>query len=173
MDKLRNYDIEFSGLKVGKHRFSFEIGEAFFQMFEIEQEFGKPRISVEVLLDKHTTFLELFIKISGKVELICDITVEPFDYPLENQTKVLVKYGDIYDDSSEEVIIISHQDYAFNIAQLIYESVVLAIPMKKISPNVTDEDLDFIEKFSSKVEEIEENVEEIDPRWEALKKIKK
>lgn len=173
MDKLRNYDIEFSGLKVGKHKFNFEIDGAFFQIFEIEQEFEKPKINVEVLLDKHTTFLEFFVKISGKVELVCDITTKPFDYLLENQTKILVKYGVTYDDSNEEVITIPHQDFAFNIAQLIYESIVLAIPMKKISPNVTDEDLDFVERFASKVEEIEENMEEeIDPRWEALKKIK-
>lgn len=56
MDKLRNYDVSFSGLKNGKHEFKFEIDKTFFQLFDTEQEFTNPRIEVNVLLDKHTTF---------------------------------------------------------------------------------------------------------------------
>jgi hypothetical protein len=48
---------------------------------------------VNVLLDKHTTFLEFEIKIKGTVELVCDITNENFDHPIENEIKVLVNLG--------------------------------------------------------------------------------
>ena len=67
MDKLRNYDVSFSGLKNGKHEFRFEIDNTFFQLFDTEQEFTNPRIEVHVSLDKHTTFLEFEIKINGLV----------------------------------------------------------------------------------------------------------
>ncbi len=93
MDKLRNYDVSFSGLKNGKHEFKFEIDKTFFQLFDTEQEFTNPRIEVAVLLDKHTTFLEFEIKIKGDVELVCDITNENFDYPIENEIKILVNFG--------------------------------------------------------------------------------
>ncbi|EJL72094.1 YceD family protein [Chryseobacterium populi] len=173
MDKLRNYDVSFSGLKYGKHKFKFEIDKTFFQLFDTEQEFTNPKITVDVLLDKHTTFLEFEIKVSGTVELVCDITNEDFDHPIENQIKVLVKFGEEYDDSEEDVITIPTSDHAFNIAQLIYENVALSIPMKKVSPNVSDEDLEILEKFSPKdIEESEEKEEESDPRWEALRKLK-
>ena len=173
MDKLRNYDLSFSGLKNGKHTFHFEIDQAFFQLFDTEQEFSDPKITAEVLLDKHTTFLEFFIKTKGDVELICDITSQPFRHPIENEIKVLVKFGEEYDDSDEEVIQIPMQDHAFNVAQLIYEDVVLSVPMKKISPDVSDEDLEILEKFSPKAEKItEEKESENDPRWDALKKLK-
>lgn len=173
MDKLRNYDVSFSGLKNGKHTFHFEIDQAFFQLFDTEQEFSDPKITAEVLLDKHTTFLEFFIKTKGDVELICDITSQPFRHTIENEIKVLVKFGEEYDDSDEEVIQIPMQDHAFNVAQLIYEDVVLSVPMKKISPDVSDEDLEILEKFSPKAEKItEEKESENDPRWDALKKLK-
>jgi len=173
MDKLRNYDVSFSGLKNGKHEFRFEIDKTFFQLFDTEQEFTNPRIIVDVLLDKHTTFLEFEIKIHGLVELVCDITNENFDHSIENQIRVLVKFGEEYDDTDEDVITIPSSDHAFNIAQLIYENVVLSIPMKKISPNVNDEDLEILEKFSPKdIKEIEEEEHESDPRWDALKKLK-
>ncbi|MEG0693984.1 MAG: DUF177 domain-containing protein, partial [Oscillospiraceae bacterium] len=112
--------------------------------------------------------LEFEIKVDGTVELVCDITNEDFTYPIENQIGILVKFGEEYDDSEEDVITIPANDHAFNISQLIYENVALSIPMKKLSPNVSDEDLEILEKFSPK--EIEE--EESDPRWDALKNLK-
>ncbi|ASE62895.1 DUF177 domain-containing protein [Chryseobacterium indologenes] len=173
MDKLRNYDVSFSGLKNGKHEFKFEIDKTFFQLFDTEQEFTNPRIEVAVLLDKHTTFLEFEIKIKGDVELVCDITNENFDYPIENEIKILVNFGEEYDDSNEDVITIPTSDHAFNVAHLIYENVMLSIPMKKISPNVSDEDLKILDQFSpQEIEEEEEREHESDPRWDALRKLK-
>ena len=170
MDKLRNYDISFSGLKIGKHEFRFEIDKEFFQLFDTEQEFTNPKIDVEVFLNKHTTFLEFEVKVDGKVELVCDITNDSFDHSIENQIGILVKFGEEYDDSEEDVVTILTNDHAFNVAHLIYENVSLSIPMKKVSPNISDEDLAILEKFSPK--EIEEEEHEVDPRWEALKKLK-
>ncbi|AZA56064.1 YceD family protein [Chryseobacterium shandongense] len=171
MDKLRNYDVSFSGLKTGKHVFRFEIDKEFFQLFDTEQEFTNPEISVDVLLDKHSTFLEFDIRVNGKVELVCDITNENFHHSIENEIRVLVKFGEEYDDSEEDVITIPSSDHAFNVAQLIYENVALSIPMKKISPNVSDEDLAILEKFSPKQNDQEEG-HESDPRWDALKNLK-
>ena len=171
MDKLRNYDIVFSGLKNGKHTFRFEIDKAFFQLFDTEQEFTDPKILVEVLMEKHTTFLELWIRTSGTVNLICDLSNENFDHHIENEIKVLVKFGEEFDDSDEDVITIPKTDHAFNAAQLIYEDVILSVPMKKISPNISDEDLKILEKFLPKEEVVEEEPES-DPRWDALKNLK-
>ncbi|MEC5394893.1 YceD family protein [Bergeyella sp. RCAD1439] len=173
MDKYRNYDIAFVGLKNGKHEFQFEIGKAFFELFDTEQEFTNPRIVAEALLEKHSTFLELTIRTSGTVNLVCDLTGSPFDYPIDNTLKVLVKYGETYDDTNEEVITIPHSDHAFNIAQLVYEDVMLSIPMKKISPEVSEEDWAILEQYNPSEPDGQEDEEsEGDPRWEALKKLK-
>lgn len=169
MDKLKNYDISFSGLKTGKHEFKFEIDGEFFELFDTEQEFTNPNIVAHVLLEKHTTFLEFTTSITGTIELVCDITNEDFNHPIDNEIKVLVKFGEEYDDSEEDVITIPTSDHAFNISQLIYENVMLSVPMKKISPNVSDEDIKAVEQFGI----VEEEKEEIsDPRWDALKKLK-
>lgn len=170
MDKFRNYDIEFSGLKNGKHEFRFEIDKKFFQLFDTEQEFTEPKIVADILMDKHTTFLELLIKTSGTVNLVCDITNENFEHPIEHEIEVLVNFGEEYDDSNVDVVTIPKTDHAFNASQLIYEDVMLSIPMKKVSPNISDEDFEILEKFSPK-DTVEEEPD-IDPRWEALKKLK-
>lgn len=173
MDKLRNYDIAFSGLKDGNHSFNFEIDQAFFNLFATEQDFKNPKIVAEVLLRKHSTFLEFVIDIEGTIELVCDITTNNFNHAIDSQVKVLVKFGEEYDDSDLDIITIPQQDNAFNIAQLLYEDVVLSVPMKKISPDLAEDDILLLEKFSpQEVEEEKDNEEEIDPRWNALKDLK-
>lgn len=177
MERLRNYDIAFSGLKNGKHEFHFEIGKEFFLLFDTEQEFSKPQITAAVLMDKHSSFLEFIIDISGSVTLICDISNQEYSHSIENEIKVLVKFGSEFDDSDVDVITITENAHAFNVAQLIYEDVMLSIPMKKISPDLSEEDLQILNKFSPKDEDFLENAEdeeetEADPRWDALKKLK-
>ena len=173
MDKYRNYDVAFSGLKNGKHELTFNITQEFFDLFETEQEFTDAQIEAKVFLEKHTTFLDFLVKIKGTVNLICDISNEEFTDPIENEIKILVKFGEEYDDSNEEIITIPIADSHFNVAQLIFEAVVLSIPMKKIAPHVEGSSIyeELLDKFSPKEKKEREN-EAIDPRWEALKKLK-
>ena len=106
--------------------------------------------------------------------MVCDITNENFDYPIENEIKILVNFGEEYDDSNEDVITIPTAEHAFNVAHLIYENVMLFYSDEKISPNVSDEDLKILDQFSPKdIEVTEEEEHESDPRWDALKKIKR
>ncbi|QFG54051.1 YceD family protein [Chryseobacterium sp.] len=170
MEKLRKYEVVFSGLKNGKHNFRFEIDKEFFQLFDTEQEFTDPKLVADVLMEKHTTFLEFWITTSGTVNLTCDITNDQFDHPISSEMRLLVQFGEEYDDSEEEVITIPRNDHAFNVAQFIYEEVMLAIPMKKISPNISDEDIENLEKYKPQVETDKEP--EADPRWDALRKLK-
>ncbi|SIT95885.1 Uncharacterized ACR, COG1399 [Epilithonimonas bovis DSM 19482] len=174
MDRFRNYDIAFSGLKTGKHDFKFEINQEFFDLFETEREFFNPEINIDVLLDKHTTFLEFYINVSGTVQLICDISNDEFSENISNDLKVLVKFGEEYDDSNEDIITIPHKDSEFNIANLIYEAVVLSIPMKKLAPSVRDNDeyQKLLDQYSPQITEEDEEEQSIDPRWAALKKLK-
>lgn len=182
MDKFRNYEVVFSGLKNGKHKFQFEIDQSFFELHEAEQEFTNPRLVAEILLEKHTTFLEFWIEVHGNVALECDITGEIFDYEINPELKLLVNFGETYDDSNEEVITIPSTDHAFNMAQILYEMVVLAIPMKKIAPSIAKEDWELVERYAlfsekeakeSEQKFADENEQqEVDPRWEALKKLK-
>ena len=95
---------------------------------------------------------------------------------MENEIKILVKFGEEYDDSNEEIITIPMTDSHFNAAQLIFEAVVLSIPMKKLAPHIEDHSTyaELLDTFSPKIREEKESTEDqdIDPRWEALKKLK-
>ncbi|NAW51256.1 DUF177 domain-containing protein [Elizabethkingia argentiflava] len=174
MDRIRNYNIAFTGLKNGKHDFIFDVKQEFFNLFEAEQEFDNAKLNVKVLLEKHSSFLDFKITVEGTVDLICDISNEIFKYPICSELKVLVKFGEVYDDSHEEIINIPEHEHEFNIAQLIFETTVLAIPMKKIAPTLTDKDLEILNQYAPKEsKEVQQTEAKIDPRWSALDKLRK
>ncbi len=86
-----------------------------------------------------------------------------------------MNFGDEFNDENEDLLIIPHSEFKINVAQYIYEAIVLSVPIKRIHPGVEDGTLksDVLEKLRElevKDQEIEEdNIKEIDPRWNKLK----
>ncbi len=163
---LKDYNINFVGLKLGEHRFDYQLDNEFFSLFEFD-EFLHSRLMAEAVLLKKESSLEWHFKLSGSVSVPCDITNEPFDLPLENDLTLVVKFGDEYDDSRDEILIIPSGDHRMNIAQYLYEISALALPLKRISP----EGMKIQESQDSEtiVSEKDSESGEIDPRWQKLK----
>ena len=175
MKLLKEFTIPFVGLKIGKHDFEYKVEQAFFEHFEYE-EFNNVNIKVDVELVKKATLLELHFNVSGFVNLNCDLTNEPFNQDIENDFDLVVNFGDEYNDEHIDILIVPHGTYEVNIQQYIYELVVLSVPIKRIHPGVEDgtldsEILDRLEELSPKLNEEKETKEEIDPRWNTLKKL--
>ncbi len=175
MKLLKDFTIPFVGLKIGKHHFDYQIEQAFFEHFEYE-DFNDVNINVNLDLEKKTTLLELHFKISGWVNVNCDLTNEPYNQTIENEFDLVVKFGDEYNDENIDILIIPHGTYEVNIQQYIYELIILAVPIKRVHPGVEDgtldsEILDKLEELSPKLKENKDKEEEIDPRWNTLKKL--
>ncbi|MGJ8659764.1 MAG: YceD family protein [Cellulophaga fucicola] len=173
MMKLKEFSIPFSGLKQGKHSFEYKIDNKFFESFEYN-EFNDANIDIEVKLNKMSTMLELEMIAEGTVNVFCDISSEPYDQAINSTLELVVKFGEEYNDENEEILIIPHGEHQVNISQYLYEMLVLAIPSKRIHPGVLDGTLR--SKAVDKLEELQpreekENKEDIDPRWDALKKL--
>lgn len=174
MDKFGHYELSFSGLSNGKHSFHFLVDQEFFDLFKVELEFSQPKIEVDIVLEKHTTFLEVSLHIDGEVILLCDMSAALFPYHVSHEINVLVKFGEDYNDDHDEVITIPMHSHSFNVAQLIYEAVNLSIPMKKISPDLDEEEYQQLyQKYEFGYVQDEGLDEQVDPRWEVLSKLKK
>ena len=174
MIKQKGYSIPFSGLKQGKHKFDYTIDNTFFESFEYN-EFNNAAINVAVELNKMSTMLELEMKANGIVNVNCDVSSEPYDQDISSELELVVKFGDEFNDENEEILIIPHGEHQVNIAQYIYEMLVLAVPSKRVHPGVLDGTLQ--SKAVDKLNELQpreekENKEDTDPRWDALKKLK-
>ncbi len=177
MKDLKEFTIPFVGLKLGKHQFNFELKKAFFEHFEYD-EFNDAAINLDVQLEKMSTLMEFTLKFNGTVNVACDTTNEPYDQEILGTYIFVVKFGEEYNDENEDLLILPHGSYEVNIQQFIYESIVLAMPLRRIHPGVEDgtlksDILDKLEELSPKA--IDENEtpedEDIDPRWDSLKKL--
>ena len=180
MKDLKNFDISFIGLKDGVHQFDYNISKEFFDFFNYE-EFYNSNVNVSLSFLKKPTLFELSFEFSGSLEVACDITNELFQQPMETNIFLIVKFGDEFNNENDELLIIPHSDYKLNIAQYIYEAIVLTMPIKRVHPGVEDgtlksEILDKLNEFKIKDKNIEKkhldvDSQDIDPRWNKLKSI--
>lgn len=173
MKVTNEFLIPFVGLKLGKHKFEYQINKKFFDHFEYD-EFENANIKVNVVLDKKSTMLEVSFKHSGTINVPCDLTNENFDLPIKGNLNLIVRFGEEYNDDNEDLLILPFAEFQLDVSQYIYEMIVLSIPLKKVCPVEDDSlksdallKLDEINiKEQKKIKE-----EQTDPRWDTLKKL--
>lgn len=170
MKALKDYKIEIFGLSNSTHEFNFTFSDDFFTLFE-NSLVTKGKGSCDIVLSKTDSMITLHFSISGTIELICDRSLEAFDFPIEVSKELIYKYGDEEKELSEDVFVILKGAQEINIANFLYESVSLEIPMKKLHPKFED-DLDSDEMIYQSSADDDSDDDKTDPRWEALKKLK-
>ncbi|MGL2962539.1 YceD family protein [Flavobacterium sp. RSB2_4_14] len=175
--KITNeYLIPFIGLKIGKHQFDFKISKKFFDDFSFD-EFESCDLAVNVVLEKKSTMLEINFKHKGTVTVPCDLTGELFDLPIKGKIKLVVQFGDEFNNDNDELLVLPHGEHQVDLSQYIYEMIVLSVPHKRVHPGVKDgtlqtEALKKLKELQVKeIKEEEKKEEEIDPRWDKLKQL--
>ena len=177
VDRLKNYGIPFKGLKEGKHLFNYDIGAGFFELFE-QPLIEKGALKAIIELNKSSALLTLSFKIEGEVETVCDNCLEALTLPVENESLMYIKFGEEYDEPTEEIIVLPHEENEINVAQLIYEFICVALPIRHVHPedengSVTcnTEMLNQLNNYLVEEGTDEEQDDDMDPRWAALKNL--
>jgi uncharacterized metal-binding protein YceD (DUF177 family) len=162
--------IPFRGLKEGEHQFEYIINNAFFEVYQYEDILDAD-INVHLNFVKKSTLLELSFIAKGEVQVTCDISNELFFQPIEGRLDLVIKFGEEYNNDNEDILIIPYGDFEIDIAQYIYEMIVLSLPVKKIHPGIIDGTLktDILDKLEELQPNKEQNNNSIDPRWDKLK----
>ena len=84
-----------------------------------------------------------------------------------------IKLGDENAEESEDVAVVSADQADFDVSSLIYEFIILAIPMHRVHPEgkCNPEIMALLLSDQNNEEDIDDS-NEIDPRWAALKDLK-
>ena len=174
---LQQFSIPFTGLKIGKHQFDFEIDNRFFDAFEYSLV-KKGNLKAGVELDKQETMLILQFHIEGTIILDCDKCLAEFEAPISIDERQIVKFAEDELESDDlEIIVLSRKESEINVSELIYEFITVSVPYIKVceqNGNGQKCDQEMIARLESlsvgtQKEEEEQND---DPRWAALKKLK-
>ncbi|MFT5617038.1 MAG: hypothetical protein ACI85I_000254 [Arenicella sp.] len=176
---IQDFILNIYSIKLGEHQFQYKIGKEFIHLYD-EDLAEDVSVNVKVDVRKAETMVELDFHLEGTADLVCDRSLDVYTEELESERKLILKYGEEREELSDEIVIIPHEQHEVDIALLVYEFIALAIPMKKLHPDFREEfeaeEGEQILIYSSR-EDLDENEDEpkepVDPRWEALKHIKK
>ncbi|NNF04092.1 MAG: DUF177 domain-containing protein [Rhodothermales bacterium] len=124
-------------------------------------------ISVDAHMDFDGKELLVHLDVSASATLECDRTLREFDHPVRGSFSVLYAPAekiDENDDDREDMIALDPTADEIDITKFVRDTILLAIPQRKIAPGAEEEDI--------RTEYGEPGDDEVDPRWEALKKLK-
>ena len=169
MKSLSPYLIKFSGLKEGIHLFNYELGNKFFKNFDY-YDFLDAKLFARLELEKQSTLLNLKFSFSGEIEVQCDVSMESFNLDLETEHGVVVKFKDDITSTDDKVIFMPAGSHSIDVSHLIYESIILAVPQKKVHPGIENGSLksEIVEKLEA-LKPKKNFKEKTDPRWDKLK----
>ena len=166
---LSEFDIVFKNLHEGLYNYHYEIGPNFFEQMEDSLvESGKLKVNVD--LNKQNTLLTLNFTIKGTVQTQCDRCLEALSLPVSCKGKMIVKFGEVYDEPSEEIVVLAYDTHQINVAQYIYEFIGVNLPIQRVHPNNSC-DPEMIAKLDAyKIAPPAEDAP-TDSRWDELKKL--
>jgi uncharacterized metal-binding protein YceD (DUF177 family) len=170
MKDLKQFNIHYTGLKDESHLFEYQIDNTFFEAYNFD-DFFDTNINVALQLEKKSTLLNLSFTAKGTINIACDVSGELFDQEVSASLALIVKFGETFNDENEEVLILPYSEFQLNVAQYIYEMIVLAIPSKRIHPKVIDGSMksDALKKLETL--RVQKTTEDVDPRWDKLKSL--
>ena len=146
-------------------------------------EVQKGQVNVSLKVRKTSGVYQLDFHTEGKVIVICDRCLDEMEQEVESDDRLRVKLGDEFSEI-DDMVVVPEEDGYINVAWFIYEFIALSIPMKHVhAPGKCNKDM--VNKLSKhlrvqkdesdEMEDVEESTseesQEIDPRWNELKKI--
>jgi uncharacterized metal-binding protein YceD (DUF177 family) len=180
LSKLNTFSIPFSGLKAGKHQFDFKIEDSFFDKFDYSP-IRKANVQVNIEFNKQETMFMADFLMNGEIELVCDRCGEEYYHTLHTNEKIIFKIGEESIEQTDDIVVLGRAEHEIDLTNYLYEFIVIAIPLIHIHPNNEDgtegcnpETLAVLKKLTASETEEKTNDPDvvIDPRWEALKKLR-
>ena len=186
MGKFDAYKIDLKGMKENTYSCEFVLDNHFFESID-GPEVQKGKVNVQLRIRKTGGIYDLSFQTDGVVQVTCDRCLDDMDQPVSSSDVVKVKLGSDYSEDGD-IVIIPEDEGIINVAWFMYEFIALSIPMKhvhapgkcnkgmvgKLSKHLRisadDEDDDDI-AVELPEGDISEGPQDIDPRWNELKKI--
>ncbi len=127
--------IPLNGLAAGKNEFSWQAGKEFFEAFE-NTEILDAELDVTVTVEKSGRYFGVDCEIDGSVTVACDRCLEDLKMPVETDVMLSVKFGneetsEDHQEGEREIVFVPEGDAEFDMSQIIYDYVCLALPMQR------------------------------------------
>ena len=172
MCSLEQFKIDLKRLTDEVTTLEFNLDNRFFAALD-SSELRQGTLHVSVSIRKATGFFELQFHSEGTVTVTCDRCLDDMEQPISTDNRLIVKLGTAYSEE-DDVIIVPEDEGILDTSWLIYEFIMLAIPIKhvhapgKCNPAMSQ----VLEELSADRSSDEASDQPIDPRWSVLEKLK-
>ena len=133
MEETQQYAIPYKGLKNGCHEFRFEVDGSLFEEFQ-STEIKDGHCDVTVGADRSESQITLDVAIAGYVVVECDRCLEDCRVPIDFEGQLVVKFSEEVHEYDGEVMWMLPGEDRVELAQYIYESIVLSLPYQRVHP---------------------------------------
>lgn len=120
-------------LPLGKHTFEYHLDKQFFVNME-NADVRDADVKVDLEVNHGNDAYQLAFHLTGTLTVLCDRCLDELPLDIDATYDLTVKYGDDYDDESDTLLIIPESDNYLNVAYMIYDTAVLAIPPRHVHP---------------------------------------
>ena len=183
------FKLPLRGMTRGAQEFEYTLDTEFFRNMESE-DITKGEVKVKLTVNCKGDYYELDFTLNGQVNIPCDRCLDDMGHDVDTTYHLCVKYGDSYNDENDELLIIPESEIYLNVAYMLYDTVALTIPLKHVHPfgkcnkgmsqhlkkhaasHADDADEDLYGDCDGDCDESDNNDSQVDPRWEALRKLK-
>ena len=161
---LNTFKIDIFRLENKQYLHEFEGNNDFFKALD-QELIQKGNFKATVALNKNETMIQMMYNIVGSVELTCDRSLDLFDFPVDITQKMILKFSDHNEEITEELMLIDRNTQYINVAQDIFDFIGLQIPIKKLHPRFTKDEVTYeslMKKFEEEYQEEDIDEDELD-----------
>lgn len=166
------YVIRISELSEKGETFEFQLEDSFFNHF-VSGDWSGGKVLASVVALKRPDGISLEFHLKGELAVTCDLCLDQFPLPVDMHQRLFIKYGNSREELDDDIIVISRDENLFDLSNLLYEYLVLSMPVKKTHPKDRKGDsgcnLEMISKLQKHL--VADDHKGTDPRWDDLKKL--
>lgn len=133
MGKFTEYKLMLKSLPEGNHVFEYHLDKQFFINME-NADVRDADVMVTLAVEHRGGVYCLDFHLEGVLTVLCDRCLDELELPIDATYTLNVKYGEEYNDDSDTLLIIPESDNYLNVAYMIYDTAVLAIPPRHVHP---------------------------------------
>ena len=126
------FEIDLMSMKEGTpYGFDFHIGREFFEERDYAELLGAD-VSVHLNVERRHGGYMFEFDLEGALELPCDRCLEPVSVPVDAAYDVMVRHGEEFDDSRDDLVVIPENQTKLDVAPMIYDTILLEIPIRVV-----------------------------------------
>ena len=165
--------IDLKGLADGLNSFEFDLDDAYFKAVNApEVGRGNVHVSLKIVRTQNDYFTLDFHE-KGTVVLPCDLCLDDMEQPIETQQRLEAKFGNAYSEDGD-LVTVPENEGILDVSWFVYEFILLALPIKHVhAPGKCNTAMIRVLEEHSAARSGQEDEQPMDPRWEALLKLKK